>query len=165
MDHHGFGNIWSYIRDRVTISQLNHALRGATIGGSTLDDHRGNCAYLIEILVKAGAEVSSHVGDIGSALQSAAYCANIEAVDALIAHGAQTNENNSFYLPGGTAGGALDGAAMASNLDLIQRLIRHGADVNLGTAWAGMPLDISLRRLNPALFHFPNLNERSERSK
>lgn len=106
------------------------------------------------MLVKAGAEVNSHVGEIGSALQSAAYCANIEAADALIAHGAQTDENKSFYRPDGTAGGALERAAISGNQELIERLIRHGAGVNSEIGWAGTALDLSLRHLNPGLTRF-----------
>ncbi|PNP46437.1 hypothetical protein THARTR1_10759 [Trichoderma harzianum] len=137
------------IQDRLTTSDLNHALRGAAIGGSNREEDGNICAELIRILIKAGAEVNSHVPDLGSALQSAAFCSNLEATDVLFRHGARLDDNEKdIYRPGGTAGGALESAAMAGNQKLVEMLIDNGANVNHVGAWDGTALNISIRHVN-----------------
>ncbi|QYT02986.1 Protein SSH4 [Trichoderma simmonsii] len=136
------------IQDRLTTSDLNHALRGAAIGGSNRDEDKNICAELITILIQAGAEVNSHVPDLGSALQSAAFCSNLEATEVLFRHGAKLDEDEDIYRPGGTAGGALQSAAMAGNQKLVEMLIDNGANVNRVGAWGGTALNVSISNVN-----------------
>ncbi|KAK0761775.1 hypothetical protein N5P37_004574 [Trichoderma harzianum] len=145
------------IQGRLTTSDLNHALRGAAIGGSDKDEDKDNntCAELIRILIQAGAEVNSHVPDLGSALQSAAFCSNLEATDALFRHGARLEDDEkNIYRPGGTAGGALESAAMAGDQELIKMLIANGANVNRVGAWNGTALNVSVRHVDIELISY-----------
>lgn len=112
-------------------SDLNHALRGASIQGDV---------EIIEELVKRGAEVRANFDDLGSALQSAAYCGKKDAVMALYRLGAPIEEDEPFYRPGGTIGGAYQAAVIAGNQDLVLQLMQLGADFNSTRGWTGHPL-------------------------
>lgn len=132
--------------NRALTSDLNHALRGAAIGGSLREEEKEKCKSIIQLLLNAGAEVDSHTPGLGSALQAAAYCGNLEATNALLEAGAPSHEENSFYRPGGTVGGALQAAAMSGNQPLAKALIDNGAPINNTTGWVGTPLCSVLER-------------------
>lgn len=130
---------------RLTTSDLNHALRGAVISGSV---------ELLDKSIQAGAEVHVHLSLIGSAMQSAAYCANLGAVDAFSRHGTRADEPGDIYRPRGTAGGALESAVISGNQQVVELLVRNGADVHRCTAWHGSPLTLSLQHLNTSLVEY-----------
>lgn len=132
--------------DRISTSDLNHALRGVAIGGSLLEEDKGECASMIQVLLDAGAEVDDHAPQLGSALQAAAYCGNLEGVNALIAGGAPVNEEDDFYRPGGTMGSAVQAAAISGNQDIVKALLDQGAAVNEATGWVGTPLTAVLEQ-------------------
>ncbi|KAL6690798.1 hypothetical protein J3F84DRAFT_404179 [Trichoderma pleuroticola] len=103
------------IQDRATTSDLNHALRGAAIGGSNREEDGNICAELIRILIKAGAE-------------SAAMAGNQKLVEMLIDNGANVNRV-----------GAWDGTAL--NISIRHLILdRRGAGVNLNPYPYGTPL-------------------------
>lgn len=132
--------------DRISTTDLNHALRGVAIGGSLLEEDKGECAGMIQVLLDAGAEVDDHAPQLGSALQAAAYCGNLEGVNALIAGGAPVNEKDDFYRPGGTMGSAIQAAARSGNEGIVKALLDQGAAVNEATGWVGTPLTAVLEQ-------------------
>ncbi|KAL4778714.1 hypothetical protein BJX76DRAFT_362476 [Aspergillus varians] len=132
--------------DRISTSDLNHTLRGIAIGGSPLEEDKGECATMIQLLLEAGAEVDTNVSGLGSALQSAAFCGNLEGVNALIAGGASVNEKNGFNRPGGTMGSALQAAVISGNEAIVKMLLDQGAAVNQATGWVGTPLTAVLEQ-------------------
>lgn len=97
----------------MTTSDLNHALRGAAISGSV---------ELVDKPIQAGAEVHAHLSQIGSAMQSAAYCSNLGAVDALFRHGARADESGDIYRPG-DCGKALESAVISGNEQVVELLV------------------------------------------
>ena len=122
---------------RATTSDLNHALRAAAIG---------NHCDIIKKLLDAGAQVKAHSDGFGSALQSAAFCGQMEAVRMLLTHGADAEEKHGFFRPGGTVGSALQGAAVNGNTRLVQILLENGANVNGNRGWLGTPLQAVIER-------------------
>jgi ankyrin repeat protein len=124
-------------RNRAITSDLNHALRAAAIGN--------NCD-IIRQLCHAGAQVEASSAELGSPLQSAAFCGHVEAVKELLGLGAHAEEEDSFYRPGGTVGSALQGAAIRGDTKLVQILLDHGANVNSNRGWLGTPLQAVMER-------------------
>lgn len=118
--------------NRASTSDLNHALRAAAIG-----NHRA----IIKVLEKHGAEVLAHSSGLGSALQSAAYCGNLEAVKTLMDLGATVEEEDRFYRPGLTDGSAFQAALMSGNKELVLLiLLSKEVDLNSNRGWLGTPL-------------------------
>ena len=133
----GVDKILQLNESRATTSDLNHTLRAAAIG-----NHCG----IIEMLLDAGAQVKAHSDGLGSALQSAAFCGQIEAVGALLALGANAEEQHDYFRPGGTVGSALQGAAVKGDTKIVRILLDNGANVNSNRGWLGTPLQAVMER-------------------
>jgi ankyrin repeat protein len=90
---------------------------------------------IIDILVKAGADVSATVGDGITSLYIAASIHRLDMAQSLIKHGANVNLRSS--------GGLLPlyTAIMSKNRDMVRLLIKAGADVNI-IGVDGIPLFI-----------------------
>ena len=118
-------------QDRVTKSDLNHALRAAAVGGFP---------DIIKMLCISGADVNVHMDSLGSPLQSATACGNTDAFNELRKLGADLTTDFPFYRPGGTIGGLMQSAAEAGNTNLMQILIDCGGDINCNAGWLATPL-------------------------
>ncbi|KAI4688370.1 hypothetical protein J4E81_007966 [Alternaria sp. BMP 2799] len=126
-------------KDRVTTSDLNHALRAAAVGGFL---------EIIDLLHKAGANPDAYMGDLGSAIQSAASCGHLDVARRLLDLGADLDAEMPYCRDGGTVGSSLQGAAEAGHTELMQLLIDGGADLNCNDGWLGTALQSILEKGN-----------------
>ncbi|KAE8440424.1 hypothetical protein EG329_008005 [Mollisiaceae sp. DMI_Dod_QoI] len=115
----------------ISTSELNHALRGAAIGGY---------AHIVDLLLIAGADIDAYSEDLGSALQSAAFSGKEVAMQTLLEAGAKVEIEESFYRPGGTVGSALQAATQGGNQAMVEALLDRGADINGKRGWLGTSL-------------------------
>jgi ankyrin repeat protein len=124
-------------KDRVTTSDLNHALRAAAVGGFP---------EIIDLLCTAGADVNAHMGSLGSPLQSATSCGHKDVAHRLLSLGADPRADSPYFRPGGTVGSSLQGAAEAGDTELMQLLLDRGADINCNDGWLGTALQSVLEK-------------------
>ncbi|KAM5517603.1 hypothetical protein FOXYSP1_08388 [Fusarium oxysporum f. sp. phaseoli] len=79
---------------------------------------------IVQLLIDSGAKIDAQAGALGTALQSASYCGQLDFVQILLDHHADVN------LLSGTFGTALQAACYQGHEDIVQLLVDYGADVN-----------------------------------
>ncbi|CAN9235268.1 unnamed protein product [Alternaria alternata] len=133
----GVERLLNSVQDRVTTSDLNHALRAAAMGGFS---------DIIKLLTDAGASVDADLGNLGSPVQTAISCGHVAATDTLLKLGADLREEEPYYRTGGTVGSSMQAAAETGNIALMQRIIEEGGDLNCNDGWLGTPLQSVLEK-------------------
>ncbi|KAM0800254.1 ankyrin repeat-containing domain protein [Usnea florida] len=88
-------------------------------------DHRN--AVMVEMLLKAGADVNDRAGHLGPALAIAAANADLKMVRILLRHGSHINAPAGQFRESATA---LQAAAKTGDLEVVKELLDNGADVN-----------------------------------
>ncbi|KAF5581874.1 ankyrin repeat-containing protein [Fusarium pseudoanthophilum] len=134
-----------YAGQRVSLHDLNHALRAAATNGSV---------PVIEALVSAGADVNAEYNCLGSAILSAAFYGHLEAVVALHRLGADVDKDSFVHRPHvAILGGALNAAVVSGNQALVDKLVELGTNLNSAAASHGHSLCkvIEYRRFDVAL--------------
>jgi ankyrin repeat protein len=115
------------------------------------------------MLLKAGADVDTHGGDHGNALQAASFRGHVRVIELLLSFGADPN------VQGGHHGNALQAASFKGHVQVVKLLLSRGADPNVQGGHHGNALqaasecghEIVVRRLLDA---GTNVNLRSGRS-
>ena len=82
---------------------------------------------MVEMLLKACADVNDRAGHLGPPLAIAAANADLNLVQTLLRHGSDINASAKEF-PGSAT--ALQAAAMTGNLEVVKELLDNGADVN-----------------------------------
>ncbi|KAL2036493.1 hypothetical protein N7G274_010759 [Stereocaulon virgatum] len=80
----------------------------------------------VQLLLKAGADVNSRLGDESTALQQAIAKCDADLIKLLIEAGADSNEPNA----GISAETVLQQAAANGDIEVVRLLLAHGADIN-----------------------------------
>ncbi|KAJ6088033.1 hypothetical protein N7499_004215 [Penicillium canescens] len=107
-----------------------------SLGGKDINSTDGTGTYpiisaslngyekVVQLLLEKGAEVNTHGGEYGNALQAASFRGHNKVVQLLLEKGAQFNNQ------GGEYGNALQAASLEGHDIIVQLLLEKGAEVN-----------------------------------